>query len=314
MQRLLALLAVFFALPAFADTPGSCIWGVNCESGGVSAIPGIAKHLNGDDWYLQREDFDQALANLTAIQTVGWSNTNVGSPTGNSSDVTETARYMTIFAGFTVDTGMNIELSAAPTATTVHEHRNVGPILATTTLMDNRALFMEARVAFYYPLGSAAWNSKVAFGWFGLPDNSVMVPATGVLDSPTANGASIFHIGEDGALSYNSTFPGDVAHTSLDMSFDVPSVGAIPTTPVVGSWFTVGFKQVYVDASDSADNGYTIVYLNGNEVGLMTNKNPMSTANSYGFQVELLNGPSNGVVMAIDWIVTGISRYGVTVQ
>lgn len=262
------------------------------------------------NWKVHYEEFMEDVPNVAGMETVGWADTDVGTPAGGDSILcTPETGYLLINCGTTADTGHNIQRNLAPTAARVPSKHNImGPITSSATLMDSRELVWACRIGRAHTV--AAWNNKMMFGWF-VTDTGLMVAATGAEAVATGMGIG-FHVGEDGnVMSFcGKTTAAVETDTGVDM-------GTPASATVLGNWTGFGFHAKWIDASastgsirfyiNSADteNGWVLV---DTQVGLM----PMVSTEVYSSTFEVINGPATAqdLDIAVDYIFSAISRPG----
>tara|TARA_R110001583_G_scaffold182357_3_gene340136 strand:- start:14132 stop:14659 length:528 start_codon:yes stop_codon:yes gene_type:complete len=167
--------------------------------------------------------------------------------------------------------------------------------------MDNKEFFFYARVGF--KSDTAAWDGKAVIGWV-VTDTAVMAPATGALTIASGGGMG-FHVGEDGVLGY-FTGAGAITSTNGSTSVDITTLDAADTF----QWYTLGVRTRFIDAS--ASTGVTDFYVNGNNVATVEDSTTMASTPVYSVTTAILNGPARDSDMAVDYVVTGMTRSGIT--
>jgi hypothetical protein len=247
------------------------------------------------------EDFRYALVDGGFAGT-GWTLTDVGTATSPTEVVDPETGYLLINPGTKADSGTELQKILLPSQATylVPASDVLGPITSTATLMDNKEIFFYTRVG---PMATTtAWDGKAIIGWC-TTDTSLLSPTTG---EPTivAGGGFGFHIGEDGVLGYFCS--PDAVTTVTDTSVDYTTL----TTAATPEWTTLGARMRVIDAS--ASTGYCDFFVNGTKVGTIANATCMDSTEEFAFSLGILNGPALVNDLAVDWIVTGITRPGLT--
>jgi hypothetical protein len=287
------------------------VLGSNKSYGGLFVdVPAAAVEAVRSPYQINLEDFNSPIADGD-LAASGWTLTAVTSGTGATEVVDAETGYLLLHPGSVDDAGPNIAYNAAPSATTTASPplNMLGEIDSTATLMDARELFFQYRVGFSTESATGVWQGKAMFGW--LTDSTAcMAPGTGV---PTlkAEGGIGFHIGEDGVLgvfSQTATLTAaPTVTTGTNVLTDLATVAAADTFV----WYTLGFRTRWVDAS--AGTGVTDFYVNGRKTNTITDGLPMDGTGTYATTFEVLNGPAGlECDMAIDYIVSGITRPGLT--
>ena len=264
----------------------------------------IADGTTIGDYTVQSENFNDEVTSATDLETMGWTEADIGTATARGTLNTAGDHYFTVNAGTKADSGVNMQYASVTTAaSTSRPHKIITPITATASNMDGRSLFMFARIGFAHT--TAVWDNKLIFGWT-LSDTSMMTAATGAQSIGTGGGL-YFHFQESaiGPVLFSAQRKAAAASTT-----EVWTQGAATSATVIGDWIDIGFVATWVDASDDADNGTVYAYKDGALVATDSNNLPMTTAAIYAVGIELLNGPatSQNVDMGIDWMVTGVTR------
>jgi hypothetical protein len=271
-------------------------------------VHGVKIHLNQHpsnyEWHF--EDFGTPVADITAMETIGWTETDIGA-TARAVSVTAGSSYLLLNAGTAADSGTSIQYNAATSATHVaRPHDILGPITSTATLMDGRELVFKARVgmAFHLTGWTTGLGAKAVFGWI-VTDTAMMTAATGALAIGTGGGL-YFHLTEAGALNFVTQRSDGTAAEVLIETVTSPS-----SATVIGNWRELEFNAIWVDASDDDANGVVHCYENGIWKATVENNLPMSSTEVYSVGGEALNGPAaldGDLDIGIDYILTGISR------
>lgn len=253
------------------------------------------------------QDFSEDVADIAAMETLGWTETAVGAAAANSLSVTKENGYLLVDAGTAADTGTNLQMIGALASVTGSTHQAVGPLTSTTTLMDNKEIIFSTRIA--YAQGAGRWQgatgSKFVIGWV-TTDATIMTATTGALSLATGGGI-FFHVTEAGALNFVTQ-----RTTTANSVNIVPLIADATSATVPSNWMTLGFRAAWRDASDNASNGKVEAYLNGRLVATVVNDLPMSSAEDYSVSIEVVNGPaaSPNIDLAVDYIYTAITRPG----
>lgn len=266
---------------------------------GEAPIHSISPRSNYKVWV---EEFTEPVASIAAMETVGWAEAAINTPTAATIVATAETGYLLLNPGTKADAGTSIQRNLLPTAARINStHKIIPPLVSTATLMDGRELFFEARIGVSGT--TAAWDAKAIFGWI-VTDTAMMTGTTGV--PALADGGGIgFHIGEDGVLSY---FTQSVdTYNAVATTIDISTLGAAATF----QWYTLGFRARWVDAS--AATGVVDFYVDGNLAGTVVDDMPMTSTETYSVSCEMLTGPALVNDLAIDYIITGVSRPGHTI-
>ncbi len=266
----------------------------DCDMGAVSKVSSPIK--------LFVEDFDYVLADGELAAT-GWTLTDLGSATSPSEVITPETRYLLINPGTTQDDGTLIQ-NVGNASSTIHpEFRSIGPMTSTTTLMDNQDMVFETRIGIQSD--TTAWDAKVMLGWI-TTDTTPMVVGTGV---PTlASGGGIgFHIGEDGVLSY---FAQNAALTTIAAMNQTSTDVTTLTTAATFQWYKLGFRWHCIDAD--AGTGTVDFFVNDVKQVQINSGLPMQSTEVYSVTYCIMNGVAREADLAVDYCITGISRFGRT--
>ena len=246
---------------------------------------------------------DYDMADLTVLQTLGVTYTDINTATAPTAVITKETGYLLLNAGTKADSGSEFQFNAAVTAAAVRPPFNtVGPQTSTTTLMDGRELFFQTRVG--VSSNATAWDGKAIIGWM-VTDTSLMATATG-LPTVVAGGGIGFHIGEDGVLSYFAQQSAITAVPTTVTGVDLTTLAAANTF----YWYDLGFRWKCTDAS--AGTGRVDFYLNGRKLGTAIGTDlPMQGSDVYSVTYAIYNGPAQLSDLAVESVVTGITRAGV---
>ena len=267
-------------------------------------VPSTAVEASRSPYKVIVEDFPNQIADGD-LAAGGAVVTAINTPTAATEVVTGAAPYLLINAGTKADSGSEVQFvavnSGATTATA--NIKTIGPITSTTTLMDNKELFWEARVGF--SAVSDIWDGKCVIGW--VTTDTTLVDAAGVLSIATGGGAG-FHVAELGALSYFSSQA--AVTTATDSGINIKT--DILANALSGglNWYTLGCRIHITDAS--ASTGYTEFYINGKKTATIVDSTPMASTQVYGMTFSCSNGGAQVNDLAVDHMTTGITRAGLT--
>lgn len=230
--------------------------------------------------------------------------TAINTPTSPTETVDPANGYLLINPGTGNDSGSEVQFTGAVSQTTglTPIIRTPGSITSTATLMDNRELIWACR--FGVQCDTTAWDGKVVMGWITI-DTSLMNSANGDLTIAAGGGAG-FHIAENGNLGYFGT---NAAVTAVDTTLTTPNFATLDAAATF-QWNEVGFRIKWIDAS--AGTGSIKYYVNGVHVGSITSALPMDDTEVYATTFGIHNGPARDNDLAVDWVLTAISRPGVT--
>ncbi len=270
-------------------------------NGGPAAeapIHTISPRSNYKSWI---EEFSDDVADITALETLGWAETAITTPTAATVTALKENGYLAINPGTKADSGSQAQLNATPTAVTASPHKTCGPLTSTATLMDGRELFFEMR--FGVMSDTTAWDGKALFGWC-VTDTALLNATTGAAAIGTGGGIG-FHIGETGVLSYFTQ--STTTYNAVDTGISILALDAAATF----QWYTLGFRARWTDAS--AATGQVEFYRDGSLIGTVVDDMPMTSTQTYSVSYSVLNGPARDSDVAIDYIITGVSRPGYTI-
>jgi len=250
-------------------------------------------------WY---EDFAEQAADAQ-IETMGFKVTDINTPTSPTETILPENRALFLNPGSKVDSGIELQFNIPSTAASLGStFKIMGEFLQTTTLMDGQEIFFQTRIGSVS--NSATDNdSKYIIGFFQ-NDASLLASATGV-PSVVAGGGFGFHKGELGAVTCLST---NAAITAAGTAC-VPAVSELAMTVNVPNWHVYAARCRVIDAD--AGTGVTdFWYDNVHRLRLTTI--PFDATDTHSFSIGLLNGPTQIADMHIDYILTGITRPGLT--
>jgi len=284
---------------------GNTHWSGPLLAGGGFADEGPISALDSNSNYkVTHESFLEDIADIAAMETVGWAEAAINTPTAATIVASPETGYLLLNPGTKADAGTSIQRNLAPTAARVPSSHNIlGPMTSTATLMDNRELFFETRIGVSGT--TAAWDAKAIFGWI-VTDTAMMTGATGVAALATGGGIG-FHIGEDGVLSYFTQSAAVGTYSATASTVDISTLGAANTI----QWYTLGFRARWVDAS--AGTGNVKFYIDGNLAGTHTDNMPMTSTEVYSVSYEMLTGPALVNDLYVDYVTVGVSRPGHTI-
>lgn len=270
----------------------------------------IADGTTIGDYLVSTELFTEDVADIAAMETVGWAEAAIGTPTASTVLVTPETGYLLVNAGTKADSGSSLQRNLHPTEPSVSRaHNIIGPMTSTATLMDARSMFFFTRIGFTGTI-TAAWLSKMLIGWC-VTDVAMLNPTTGVPALDTGGGV-YFHYSEAAVVSACTQTASAAADlTTIGTALD----GANFTSASIPSqWVELGFVINWTDAD--AGTGTVFFYKDGSLVATKTDGLPMTSTQVYSVSMELLNADttSQNVDMAVDYIITGVSAPGKTVS
>lgn len=297
-----------------ANITSSGIFGDTRSDGGllVGAPMDVISESNSN-LKIWHEDFKHNVVNTAQMETIGWTDTDVGSPAGSDIiTVTQENGYLAIFCGTTADTGHNIQANKALVGTRLTPPHEVMPLVtATATLMDSRELIFKTRIAVSAGDGYATWKSKFALGWI-TTDTNILDVADGALNIADGGGFG-FHCGENGILNtfyQPTTNTIGATETATGVSFASGGSHALTANSTLSSWVELGVRARWIDASGGT--GTMEFYVNGQKVQTVTGSLPMQGTKPYCVTYEAVNGPTtvNDLTLAVSSITTGITAPG----
>jgi hypothetical protein len=258
------------------------------------------------------ETFDGLASGVTTdLEGVGWTETAVGTAASRTWAYDHAQGCLIINADTVADEGTSAQFNGTLAAAKLsHQHRLLGPVVSTSTLMDNRELIWATRISFLVGNGST-YDSKALLGWF-VTDTGLMTAATGALAIATGGGIG-FHIsGDAGGTSTGSidcVTQGTTAAISIASGVSVTTAG---TTFDTAGWIDLAFRARWKDAD--AGTGLVDFYVNGRKVATQESNNPMRSTQTYSNTIELINGPATAdqVDMGVEYLYNAISRPGLT--
>lgn len=266
----------------------------DCARGIIDGVDGVYKI-----WY---EDFDEVLLD-NQFETVGWTVTDKNTATNPSNVVLGADRAFFLNPGTKADSGTELQFNIPGTAASTSNMHKVCPeIVDTATLFDGQEIFFQTRIGSVSD--SATDNdSKYILGFF-VNNTDLIDDATGVPGVPAGGGFGFFK-SELGVVTAVST---EAAITAVGTAL-VPAVSELAMTVTVPNWHTYAARCRIIDAS--AGTGFTDFWYDGiHRLRLATV--PHDATDTCSFTIGLLNGPSQIADMHIDYILTGITRPGLT--
>jgi len=251
-------------------------------------------------WY---EDFAEQAADAQ-IQTMGFTVTAINTPTSATETITGANRALFINPGSKADSGSELQFNIPSTAASLGSTFKICPeITDTATLFDGQEIFFQTRIGSVSDDADAN-DSKYLLGFF-VNDTTLLNSGSGV-PSVAAGGGFGFHKGEAGAVTCVST---NAAITAAGTAM-VPAVNELDIgTDATVEWHTYAARCRIIDAS--AGTGVTdFWYDNIHRLRLSTV--PHDATDTCSFTMALLNGPTSIADWHVDYILTGITRPGLT--
>ena len=244
------------------------------------------------------------LSGTTGIAEMGWTIDDLNSATIPSSSVRPEFQALVLAPGTKADSGTQYQKILVPNQTTylTPAHEVLGPIISSNDRMDNREIFFQTRVGF--ASSSAVWTGKALIGWY--TTDSSLIATAGGLPTVAAGGGFGFHIGEDGVISFHCS-PDAITTAGTATIYDITTL----TGASLYTYFVLGARMRVVDAS--ASTGECTFYINGNDIGTIANTTCMDSTETFSYSMAVLNGgEAANHAIRIDYIVTGITREGLT--
>ena len=247
------------------------------------------------------EDFREQLVD-GQLDTMGWTYADLG---GAGALQTVASEHALVFDCLTSnDQGGELQFDIPSTAASLGSTHNIIPeMTSSTTLMDGREIFFQVRMG-TVPSSATDNDGKYLFGIF-TKDTTVLDASTG-LPLVDAGGGFGFHKGELGAVTALST---NAAITAAGQAL-VPAVSELAMTVSVPNWHTYAARCRIIDAS--AGTGITDFWYDGVHRGRIENTQPFDSTEVYSFTFAACNGPAQDTDLHIDYILTGITRPGLT--
>jgi len=256
------------------------------------------------------ETFDGLASGVTTdLEGAGWTETAVGTAASRTWAYSHAEGCLVINADTVADEGTNGQFNGTIAAAKVsHQHRLLGPVVSTATLMDTRELIWATRISFLVGNGTN-YDSKAVLGWMA-GGTAQMTASTGALAALTGGGIG-FHINGDTNSGSIDCISGQ---TRVAAASGVSVTDATTTFTGTGAagWIDLGFRARWVDAS--AGTGTIDYFINGANVLSVANDMPMQSTQTYSNTIELINGPATAdqVDMGVEYIYNAISRPGLT--
>ena len=247
------------------------------------------------------EDFREQFVD-GQMDTMGWTYADLG---GAGALQTVASEHALVFDCLTTnDYGGELQFDLPSTAASLGSTHNIIPeMTSSTTKMDGREIFFQVR------MGTASTSAtdndcKYLMGIF-TKDTTVLSSTTG-LPLVDAGGGFGFHKAELGAVTLLST---NAAITAAGTAA-VPAISELADTVTVVNWHTYAARCRIVDAS--AGTGVTDFWYDGIHRGRISGTQPFDSTEVYSFTFAAANGPAQDADMHIDYILTGITRPGLT--
>lgn len=278
---------------------------IRSGAGLYRGLPADVLSRSGSPYQTWFEDFDSTPIADGELAGSGAVVTDINSATSPTEVADPATGYLLINPGSKADAGTEVQFTGAVSQTTAVSPlvKTPGTITSTATLMDNRELIWAARVGFQS--GATTWDGKAIFGWI-TTDTSLLTSGTGV-PSVAAGGGAGFHIAEAGTFTVFST---NAAVTAAGTSINTPDFSSGLSAATTLEWHEFGLRIRWTDAS--AGSGSTMFYIDGAHVATITDTQPMDSTEGYNTTFGIVNGPSQVSDMAVDWVMTAISRPGIT--
>ena len=249
------------------------------------------------------EDFQEDAVDAQ-LETQGWTVTAINTPTAASEVVLGANRALLLDPGSKVDSGSEIQFNIPATAASVSgTHRVIPEIIQTATLFDNQEIFFQVRMGTASNLATAN-DGKWLLGYF-VNDTDLLSSTTG-LPTVDAGGGFGFHKGETGAVTALST---EAAITAAGTALSPAVTELALVTNDVLEWHTYAARCRVIDAS--AGTGQTDFWYDGVYSGSLATV-PFDATDTSSFTIAYLNGPVQIQDYHIDYILTGITRPGLT--
>ncbi len=253
------------------------------------------------------EDFkEQMAASADGLNDSGWLNTDKNSASSATETVTGLNGALFLNPGSKADAGMELQFNAvavsgADNAAEITTHQILPEFLQTTTSFDGKEIFFQVRMGSVSD-STTDNDSKYILGFFQ-NDTTLLASATGV-PSVVAGGGFGFLKAELGGVTAVSTSDAiTAAGTALD-----PAVSELAIASGI-NWHTYAALCRVIDAS--AKTGFTDFWYDGvHSLRLATV--PFNATDTHSFTIGILNGPSQLADLHIDYILTGITRPGLT--
>jgi len=251
-------------------------------------------------WY---EDFSEQSADAQ-IETMGFTVTAINTPTAATEVILGADRALLINPGSKADSGSELQFNIPSTAASLGSTFRIIPeIVSTTTLMDNQEIFFQVRMATQCDSATAN-DSKWILGWF-VNDTSLLNSGTGVPSVADGGGFGFVKAEAGGVTGVCQSTAITAAGTALVPARTELALGAANTNV----WHTYAARLRVIDAS--ALTGVCDFWYDGKHA-LTISGATMDSTDTYSFTLGVLNGPAQIVDVYVDYILTGITRPGLT--
>lgn len=270
--------------------------------GPLEEVPHAVTDLANSAYKVWYEEFGEQAADAQ-IETMGFTVTDKNTATAASETILGANRALFLNPGTKADSGSELQFNIAGTAGSLGSTFKIMPeFTQTTTLMDGQEIFFQTRIGSVS--NSATDNdSKYILGFF-VNDADLLDDATGVPGVPAGGGFG-FVKAELGGVTCVST---NAAITAAGTAMS-PAVSELAMTVTVPNWHTYAARCRVVDAS--AGTGFTDFWYDGKH-RLRLATIPFDATDQHSFTIGLINGPAQLADMHIDYILTGITRPGLT--
>ncbi len=240
--------------------------------------------------------------------------TDISSPTSPTEVITGAEGYLLLNPGTSVDDGIEVQFTTAPSgATTASPATKLPNVISTATLMDNREIWFQTRVGFQTD-AALNFDGHVIIGWV-TEDTTLITNTTGVPIIADGGGFGFYINGDDGDPTAVNMIPFSdpaaiTAAPTLTSGVIVPDLVVDLTAANEFFWYTLGAKMRVVDAD--ASTGVTDFYVNGRLVQSIVDSTCMDSTQTYGMTYAVQNGPIDTIDVAVDYTAVGITRPGLT--
>ena len=250
------------------------------------------------DWDMFYESFNRRIDTIAEAELLGMTENGVNSPTGTPAMLgSRESGYLDMFPGTKDDAGSTIQFNKATTisggnTTETLAPQTIGPLVSTTTLMDNRSIVCTTRVKFQPEAAVTTDGAKYLWGWC-VDDTAPIATGTDVITLDTGGGIGFFL---DASGDLQAFYQAVTADTPImeDTGVDITVIAASQT------WYGLGFRVDWIDASagtglmtwyvddEDAGTGWTKVHSvtgSGTSTGL-----PMQSTETYSITYTVING------------------------
>jgi hypothetical protein len=260
------------------------------------------------DYRVWVEEFYYDIADNN-MQSIGATVSDTNTPTAPSESVSKEDGYLLINPGTLEDSGTQLQFNAAVNdgAYVASAPKTCGPLTSTTTLMDTRSLFFDARIGLRTT--ATTWDSKCIVGWCS--DDSELLNQTSGEPAIDVDGGMGFHVGEDGAFSFFGS-NGAVTSSTTILGSRATNIASGVLTANTFSWYRIGLLARWIDAGTGT--GTMEFFVNGRKAGQITDDLPMQGTDTYSMSFAIANGPATVVPsdLAVDYVISGYTRPGMT--